>query len=128
MDAVNNPIRFTPPTYAEVAAYAAAENLADYSIDFVDYFESNGWRVGGKAPMKNWKAAYRRWCRMAPQFNSKPAADTRKAGLATQYAADYIRACKNGDDNAKYAIKQKVKAEGLDWEQVTAEITRQSGG
>jgi len=30
---------------------------------FFDYFESNGWKVGGRAPMKNWQAAARNWCR-----------------------------------------------------------------
>lgn len=30
---------------------------------FFDHFESNGWKVGGKAPMKNWQAAARNWCR-----------------------------------------------------------------
>jgi len=28
---------------------------------FVDHFTSNGWKVGGKAPMKCWKSAVRTW-------------------------------------------------------------------
>ena len=28
---------------------------------FYNHFTSNGWKVGGKAPMKNWKAAAKNW-------------------------------------------------------------------
>jgi hypothetical protein len=35
---------------------------------FYDYFESNGWKVGGKAPMRDWKAAARNWCRNEKTF------------------------------------------------------------
>ncbi len=30
---------------------------------FFDYFTSNGWRIGGKTPMKDWRAAARNWVR-----------------------------------------------------------------
>lgn len=38
-----------------------------------DHFESNGWRVSGKTPMKDWKAAMRNGKRMSAKFepNSK---------------------------------------------------------
>lgn len=52
--------RFTPPTVDEVRAYCTEMG---YSIDpdrFVDYYTSNGWKVG-KNPMKDWKAACRSW-------------------------------------------------------------------
>jgi hypothetical protein len=35
-------------------------NMNDMSQRFVDYYESNGWKVG-KNPMKDWKAAVRTW-------------------------------------------------------------------
>jgi hypothetical protein len=44
----------------EVKAYCSEHG---YTIDpeaFVDYYESNGWKVG-KNPMKSWKAAIRTW-------------------------------------------------------------------
>lgn len=60
----NPPIRhhFSPPTVEEVRAYCAEKG---YNIDpdrFVDYYTSNGWKVG-KNPMKDWKAAVRSWSR-----------------------------------------------------------------
>ncbi len=65
----------TPPTLAEVQAYAAtlsagsADALAEAAA-FFDHFESNGWRVGGKTPMVNWQAAFRGWLRRRPQFQA----------------------------------------------------------
>ncbi|MEO0560079.1 MAG: hypothetical protein AAF170_18075 [Bacteroidota bacterium] len=67
------PQRFRPPTDAEVATFAASHPDERYrrpelAGEFVDHFTANGWRVGGRAPMKDWKAAWRNWCRRAPQF------------------------------------------------------------
>lgn len=61
-----------PPTVEEVAEYAkgyAASKRIDldacgFSAErFHDHFASNGWKVGGRAPMKDWKAALRNWVR-----------------------------------------------------------------
>ena len=35
---------------------------------FFNHYEANGWRVGGKAAMKDWKAAARNWISRAPQY------------------------------------------------------------
>lgn len=54
--------QFLPPTVEEVRAYCTEKG---YDIDpdrFVDYYTSNGWKVG-KNPMKDWKAAVRSWSR-----------------------------------------------------------------
>ena len=51
---------FIPPTVDQVRAYCTEKG---YTLDvdrFVDYYTSNGWRVG-KNPMKDWKAAVRNW-------------------------------------------------------------------
>ena len=61
--------RFTPPTVDEVRAYC---NEKGYTVDpqrFVDYYTSNGWRVG-KNPMRDWKAAVRNWNRKE-QYNGE---------------------------------------------------------
>lgn len=38
---------------------------------FFNYYESNGWKIGGRSPMKNWKAAARNWMLNAEKFNPK---------------------------------------------------------
>jgi hypothetical protein len=58
-----------PPTLEEVEAYAAKYMATkgwagpNPAGRFVDHFTSNGWRVSGKAPMRDWKAALRNWTR-----------------------------------------------------------------
>ncbi len=55
---------FVPPTAAEARAYADSIGLSASEADgFCDHFTSNGWKVGGKAPMRDWKAAMRTWQR-----------------------------------------------------------------
>lgn len=52
--------RFSAPTVDDVRTYAQEKG---YNIDaehFVDYYTSNGWRVG-RNPMKDWKATVRTW-------------------------------------------------------------------
>ena len=55
--------RFVPPSVDEVAAYAREQGLTMDAAAFVDYFASNGWKVGGKAAMKDWRPAVRNWAR-----------------------------------------------------------------
>lgn len=52
--------RFFPPTIDEVRAYCAEKGYTVDADRFVDYYTSNGWKVG-KNPMKDWKAAVRTW-------------------------------------------------------------------
>lgn len=52
--------RFTPPTADEVKAYCTEKGYAVDPDRFVDFYTSNGWKVG-KNPMKDWKAAVRNW-------------------------------------------------------------------
>ncbi len=55
--------RFVPPTVAEVTAYmfkvTNTQNFGEAGR-FVDYYESNGWKVG-KNKMKSWNASVRNW-------------------------------------------------------------------
>lgn len=37
---------------------------------FFNYYQSNGWLVGGKTPMKNWKACASNWMLNAEKFNN----------------------------------------------------------
>lgn len=56
---------FVKPTKEEVLQYAKEQKLrTDCIDDFIDHYESNGWRVGKAGlPMKSWEASYRKWCR-----------------------------------------------------------------
>lgn len=52
--------KFTKPTFEEVKAYCKERNNNVDAEKFIDYYTSNGWKVG-KNPMKDWKAAIRYW-------------------------------------------------------------------
>ena len=52
--------RFAPPSVEDVKAYCRERANAVDPQRFVDYYASNGWRVGKNA-MKDWKAAVRTW-------------------------------------------------------------------
>jgi hypothetical protein len=54
------PKRFSKPPVDDVRKYMAELSMNDMSQRFVDYYESNGWKVG-KNPMKDWRAAVRTW-------------------------------------------------------------------
>lgn len=52
--------RFIPPSLEEVKAYCAERKNSVDAEHFIDYYSSNGWKVG-KNSMKDWKAAVRNW-------------------------------------------------------------------
>lgn len=51
---------FAPPTLDDVTAYCTERGNGIDPQRFIDYYQSNGWKVG-KNPMKDWKAAVRTW-------------------------------------------------------------------
>ena len=54
--------KFVPPELKEVKTFFH-ENKSSYAVaeTYFNHYESNGWLVGGRAKMKNWKAAARNW-------------------------------------------------------------------
>ena len=77
--------RFTPPSEDEAMNYFDEQgSSAAEAKSFLDYYAANGWKVGGRATMKNWQAAARNWIRRAGQYShpqtkqvaAEPATDT----------------------------------------------------
>lgn len=53
---------FVAPELPEVTGYFLdLENTAEDAQKFFLYYTANGWKVGGKAAMKDWKAAAQSW-------------------------------------------------------------------
>lgn len=63
--------KFIPPTIEEVRTYCQERKNTIDAEAFVDYYTSNGWKVGGKSPMKDWKAAVRTWEKRDEQRKAK---------------------------------------------------------
>ena len=52
--------RFIPPTLEEVSQYCKEQCLSISPEIFIDYYSSNGWKVG-RSTMKDWKATVNMW-------------------------------------------------------------------
>ena len=52
--------KFIKPTLEEVRQYCFERKNKIDAEKFIDYYNSNGWKVG-RNPMKDWKAAVRTW-------------------------------------------------------------------
>ena len=67
------PARFKPPTLDEVINFMFCidqRNAADESEKFMDYYTSNGWKVG-KNKMKDWQATARNWMRRSNEAGKR---------------------------------------------------------
>lgn len=73
------------PTVEQVKEYAAKAGINLDAERFVDYYTANGWKVGGRTPMKDWQAAARNWAR-----RDKPAKPSKGFDYENQrnYTAD----------------------------------------
>lgn len=61
--------RFIAPDIAQIQSYfLEKENTTTEAERFLNYYQSNGWLVGGKTKMKDWKAAARNWMINAKRF------------------------------------------------------------
>lgn len=62
--------RPSKPTLEETEIYFLEKNFPEIEAQrFFNYFESNGWLVGGRTKMKDWKAAARNWMLNAKKFS-----------------------------------------------------------
>lgn len=76
--------RFAPPTQEEVFEYMKERGTesTEEASRFVDFYTSNGWKVG-KNPMKDWEAAVRNWLLRKKNDTRAPTyADAEAANLA----------------------------------------------
>lgn len=61
--------KFIKPTAEQIREYCKEKNYTTVdACGFINYYESNGWKVGHN-PMKNWKAAVTTWSARA--YNNK---------------------------------------------------------
>lgn len=65
---------FQKPSCEECEGYAKEIGMpSDEGRKFFDHFTSNGWKVGGKSPMRDWRAALRTWKGRWEERNPKAA-------------------------------------------------------
>ncbi len=60
----------TPSSLKEVQLFFIQKNYSEIEAEkFYNHFQSNGWLVGGKSKMKNWRAAARNWMINAKKYD-----------------------------------------------------------
>lgn len=80
-------LKLIRPDLQSVREYFMEKNVSEIEAEkFFNYYESNGWLVGGTAPMKNWQAAVRNWIINARKFTSP---EPEKNKLSTTTEKDY---------------------------------------
>ena len=79
--------RFTPPTVEEVRAYCSERGNSVDPEAFIDHYTANGWLIGGKSKMKDWKAAVRTWEKNGYNNNSTYPKATLTSGARDDSAA-----------------------------------------
>ena len=58
-----------PPELSNVIIFFKEKNTTQIDAEkFYNHFQSNGWLVGGKSKMKDWKAAARNWILNSEKF------------------------------------------------------------
>lgn len=74
-----------PASLPEVRLFFEKEKSTHLEAEkFYNYFQSNGWKVGGRAPMKDWQAAARNWLLNSQKFETK-----RKPSFNASTSKDY---------------------------------------
>lgn len=62
----------TPSSLDDVKLFFREENFPELEAEkFFNHFQSNGWQVGGKTPMQDWKASARSWILKMPNYPSR---------------------------------------------------------
>lgn len=74
---------FKKPSLEEVKQYCLERNNNINPENFIDYYNSNGWKVG-RNPMKDWKATIRTWERRNKDVKSNTRTNNREDG--SEYA------------------------------------------
>ncbi|TAJ11146.1 hypothetical protein DMA11_18035 [Marinilabiliaceae bacterium JC017] len=80
--------KFTPPPLEHIQIYFQQKNFSITEAErFFNYYESNGWLVGGRSPMKDWKAAARNWMLNIPKFSAGKSKDAKNPRPGTKKTA-----------------------------------------
>ncbi len=77
---------FVSPELDEIQEYFTSQEYPSIEAEkFFNYFESNGWLVGGKTKMKDWQAAARNWILNTGKFNTPPKPSHLHASVEKNY-------------------------------------------
>lgn len=81
------PLRFVPPTLAEVSAYCTERNSPVDAEQFWNYFQAGNWHDSKGQPVRNWKQKLLTWEKYQPK-TPQPSGREALEELWEEYKAD----------------------------------------
>lgn len=80
---------FAAPTLEDVRGFAQGIGLGKHETPeaFHDYYTANGWKVG-RNPMKDWRAAYRKWTRNEKNYTHGTHQQSNEKSLSSRRKGD----------------------------------------
>lgn len=119
--------RKIPPSIADAVEYGKALGMTSEEVEsWYDHFQSNGWKIAGKAPMKDWEASLRTGARIAkekrittknvlsrPKFLSFEERKKRKGDIQEQLNSQFKAHQQSGEP---FTEAEKLKREQLEKE------------
>jgi len=80
-----------PPHPDQVEAFFIAQrSTAAEAHRFINHYTANGWLVGGKSPMKDWKASAKNWISNSINFNGQYSKPNRAQQLNATTTKNYV--------------------------------------
>lgn len=76
---------------SDCAKNISRQKLKKEAQKFFNHYSANGWKIGGKTPMENWKPAAENWMLKAEEFATKNSKQTERSSdhLHTEKSKDY---------------------------------------
>jgi hypothetical protein len=93
---------FEKPTMQEVISYVQEIQAPIDAKEFMDYYTSNGWKIGGKAAMKDWKATVRQWA----SRRRKESAETSNVSRYSEDLVETVKICKQHPGREAYEVRE----------------------
>ena len=108
--------RFVAPTLEEIREFCFEKNINTNVDKFFYYYKSKGWKVGN-SPMKDWKAAVRKWAECDEHY-SRPGNTRISSDTSAQVLQNYTAPETETDVEANLAEIQGVNNAELEEDKI----------
>ena len=108
--------RFVAPTLEEIREFCFEKNINTNVDKFFYYYKSKGWKVGN-SPMKDWKAAVRKWAECDEHY-SRPGCTRISSDTSAQVLQNYTAPVTETDIESNLAEIQGVNNAELEEDKI----------
>lgn len=97
--------RFVKPTISDIEQYCSEKNISINAQQFIDYYESNGWKVGRNS-MKDWQATVRRWA--SNNYGKKKSSKDNAINVVKEVMEEYRNEQQGNDSSITIDVTDSV--------------------